>query len=179
MKSLIITGLKVFALLSVLLGVIYPALITLTAQSLFNDKANGSLLRQGDKIVGSSLIAQKFQSDRYFWPRPSASDFGAVPSGASNQGPTSKALKAAMMDRQTKGMAGELLFASGSGLDPHISVDAAIGQIPRIVQARQLGDTGVARLNELIQNSVERRDLGILGEERINVLSLNLALDRR
>lgn len=178
MKQHFITSLKAMTFFSVVLGVVYPVVITFFAQTFFPQQANGSLIERDGKIIGSHLIAQKTTSDRYFWPRPSASDYGAVPSGASNLGPTSKVLKQAMQDRKAKGMALDLLFASGSGLDPHISLDAALSQVERIVQSRQLSDNGKTGIVELIRRSVEPRDFGIFGEPRINVLQLNIEIDK-
>jgi len=177
MKSAFMPALKIFAVLTVVLGIAYPLAVTLIAQSLFSEKANGSLIVRDSKVIGSELIAQKIESPRYFWPRPSASDYAAVPSGASNQGPTSKALFDVVAERRAKGATGEMLFASASGLDPHISLDAAIGQVPRIVQARSLGDKEAMELRRMVNAAVERRDFGFLGEERINVMKLNLSLD--
>jgi len=178
MKTQLIISAKVMLFLSLLLGVLYPIAMTVVAQTFFSEKANGSLIEHEGRIVGSRLMAQKTVSEKYFWPRPSASDYGAVPSGASNLGPTSKALKAAIDDRKSKGHTHDLLFASGSGLDPHISKDAALSQLPRIVQSRQLSENDKIKLATLVQQFEERRDFGIFGEPRVNVLLLNLAMDK-
>lgn len=178
MKTHFITSLKVLGILTVLLGLVYPLAITLVAQGFFNKQANGSLVEHNGRIIGSSLLAQKTVSENYFWPRPSASDHGALPSGASNLGYTSKVLKQAVDERKAKGLTHDLLFASGSGLDPHISIDAALSQVSRIVQARQLSDNDKVKTTELIQRLVERRDFGFLGEPRVNVLILNIEMDK-
>ena len=162
---------------TVLLGFMYPLLIMAIGQTAFPKKAQGSFLEANGKIVGSSLIAQKFESPRYFWPRPSAVDYNPLASGGSNLGPTSKALKEAVDARKQKlapDAPEELLFASGSGLDPEIDKASALYQISRVAHARGVPE-------ETIRNKVtahlEARDLGFLGEERINVLKLNLSLD--
>lgn len=178
MRKHFITSIKTLGVLTLLLGVFYPLAITLVAQAFFYKQANGSLIEHGGRVVGSSLLAQKTVSEDYFWPRPSASDYGAVPSGASNLGPTSKALKQAVEERKQKGLSHELLFASGSGLDPHISMHAALSQVPRIVQSRQLSETDHRKVIDLIQKSQERRDFGIFGDPRINVLLLNIKMDK-
>ncbi len=169
-------SLRIFLALSFVVGVLYPISVTLVGQVLWRHQANGSLVYDNQKIVGSELLAQKTENPRLFWPRPSASDFGSVPSGASNLGPTSEALKLAVQERGAKGFTKEMLFASGSGLDPHISEVAAIGQLARIVQARDLDDNQKRKLEDVVKSSVEKRDLGFLGEERINVLRLNMKL---
>lgn len=179
MIKLALQSVRIFLALSVGLGIVYPLLITLIGQSLFPNKANGSLIRNGDNVIASELLAQKVESPRLFWPRPSASGYGASPSGASNLGPTSEALKSALEERKLRGYSGEMLSASGSGLDPHISMNAAISQLPRIVESRKFSDTEKNELEDLIKSSLEKRDFGFLGEERINVLKLNLKLIER
>jgi K+-transporting ATPase ATPase C chain len=176
MIKIVVQSLRTFLALSLIVGLLYPLSVTLIGQTLWSHQANGSLVERNQKIVGSELLAQKSESMRLFWPRPSASDYGSIPSGASNQGPTSEALKASVQERRAKGFANEMLFASGSGLDPHITKDAAISQLPRIVQARNMNDNQKTALEEIIKSSIEKRDLGFLGEERINVLRLNLKL---
>lgn len=179
MITLFTQSIRVFLGLSLIGGILYPLCVTLVGQTFFSEKANGSLVRVDNQVIASELLAQKVESSRLFWSRPSASDYGAVPSGASNQGPTSTVLKAAVQERKAQGLVGVLLFASGSGLDPHISNDAATSQFPRIVQSRNLNDNEKVELIEMVKKSVEKRDLGFLGEERINVLKLNLKLIER
>ncbi len=178
MRSHLLTSFKVLLVLTFVLGIIYPVSMTLFAQSFFSKKANGSLVEINGQIVGSTLLAQKFVSQRYFWSRPSASDYGAVPSGASNLGSTSKVLKQAIIERKSKGQVPDLLFSSASGLDPHISFDAALSQVPRIVESRQLNESDKKRIIQLIRQSEEPRDFGIFGEKRINVLLLNIEIDK-
>lgn len=178
MRNQFLSSIKALGILTVLLGVVYPMAITAVAQAFFPNQANGSLIEQDGRIIGSSLLAQKTVSEKYFWPRPSASDFGATPSGASNLGPTSKALRLAIQERKKQGFSHDLLFASGSGLDPHISLDAALSQVPRIVQSRLLSENDAGKMVELIQGSLENRDFGILGEPRVNVLLLNIKMDK-
>ncbi len=173
-----------------LTGIAYPLLMTGIAKALFPRRAEGSLVADDSgRVVGSELIAQPFAGAAYFQPRPSAAgDKGYDPlaSGGSNLGPTSKKLRdqaAALADRLGKENPAapgpvpvELVTASGSGLDPHLSPEAALWQVPRVAGARQVS---VERVRTLVQDFVEGRDLGFLGEPRVNVLLLNLALDRR
>ncbi|HTP30103.1 MAG TPA: potassium-transporting ATPase subunit KdpC [Anaeromyxobacteraceae bacterium] len=174
----------------VLTGLAYPLVMTGLAQAIFPHQANGSLVTDGTgKIVGSELLAQNFSGPAYFHPRPSAAgDKGYDPlaSGGSNLGPTSKKLRdqaAAQLEaliKENPEARGpppvELITASGSGLDPHLSPAGALWQIPRIAKARGIGP---ARVQAVVEEVTEGRDLGILGEPRVNVLDLNLALDAR
>jgi len=171
-----------------LTGLAYPLVMTGVAQLLFPRRANGSLSTDGaGKVVGSKLLAQGFESPAYFHPRPSAAGekgYDPMASGGSNLGPTSKKLRdqaAATLDALEKENpdAGrpppiELVTASGSGLDPHLSPKAALWQVPRVAKARGVAP---ARVLALVEDLTEGRDLGILGEPRVNVLDLNLALD--
>ncbi len=146
-KQTFLPAIRVLLVLTVLTGIIYPLTMTLIAGVIFPAQANGSLITRNGQIIGSALIGQKFDEARYFWPRPSAIDYNPLPSGGSNQGPTSAALQSAVKDRaaavrQANNLAADaviptdLLFASGSGLDPHISPDAARLQIDRVAAAR-------------------------------------------
>jgi K+-transporting ATPase ATPase C chain len=174
-------------LLTVLTGVVYPWTITGLAQILFPYQANGSLIVRRGKPVGSALIGQPFDASQYFWPRPSATSpfpYNAAASAGSNLGPTNEALLMAVQARiaalkaadpdNTQPTPVDLVTASGSGLDPHISPAAAEYQIPRVARARRLDETMVRRL---VADHTEHRQWGILGEPRVNVLLLNLALD--
>lgn len=174
-----------FAVLTVLTGVIYPAAVTAFSQAVFPKQANGSLLNENGRIAGSKLLAQKFQDTKYFWPRPSAADYATVASGASNLGPTSAALKEAVEKRKvnfqkangleiSSKIPADMLFTSGSGLDPHISPEAAKLQISRVAKARNLNPEAIARL---VDQYTEPPQFGILGKPVVNVLQLNLALD--
>jgi K+-transporting ATPase ATPase C chain len=185
MKHILI-AVKMLVVMTLLTGVVYTGLVTVIAQSFFGQKANGSLLKKDETIVGSKLIQQKFTQEKYFWGRPSASDFGTLPSGGSNLGPTSEALKKQVSERllaievahpAQKGheVPGDLLFASGSGIDPHISVAAAEYQVERVAKGRGMA---VDDLRNLIHRKSEPRPWGFLGEPVINVLVLNMELDR-
>ena len=166
---------RVFVVLTLLTGFVYPALVTALSSMLFPRQANGSLVtnREG-RVIGSELIAQEFKTDRYFWPRPSAIGFNPLPSGGTNLGPTSKALKDKWDERRKAGFSDDMNASSASGLDPHISPLSALSQIGRIAKARQLSE---AKLKDLVNGAIEERDLGFLGQPRVNVLRLNLALD--
>jgi len=177
----------VFLLLTVLTGVIYPAIVTAIAQVVFPHQANGSVVQKGDKIIGSELIGQEFTEEKYFWGRPSATTpaYSAASSSGSNLGPTNpdqikvvseriEALRKAHPDQADKPVPADLVTASGSGLDPHISPAAAEYQVARVAKARGLSE---ARVRELVTANTEGRSLLLLGEPRVNVLKLNLALD--
>jgi len=185
----LVVALRTTVVTLVLTGVAYPLLTTGAALALFPGRARGSLIsdEQG-RVVGSALIAQPFASAPYLQPRPSAAGekgYDAVASGGSNLGPTSKALR----DRAVKeverlrqenpdapgAVPAELATASASGLDPHLSPAAALWQAPRIAQARGVA---LGRVRAVIEANVEGRDLLVLGEPRVNVLLVNLALDR-
>jgi potassium-transporting ATPase KdpC subunit len=183
-----IQSLRLFAVLTLLTGVLYPLLITLAATFVFPRQAHGSLIAVNGKTVGSDLLAQNFTNAAYFWPRPSAADYATAPSGASNKGPTATDLKSHVTARATAfrkanglqpdaPVPSDMLFASGSGLDPHISPDAARLQIKRVAQVRKLSPEQTQRLATLVEHSIESPQLGFLGEPRVNVLELNLALD--
>jgi len=188
MTSLLRPALSLLALFTLLTGLLYPALVTGVAQALFPDQANGSLIKQGERIVGSRLIGQPFADARYFWSRPSATGpvpYNAAASSGSNQGPLNPAFKDAVAARvkalrdadptQKAPVPVDLVTASGSGLDPHISPAAAYYQVPRVARLRGLAE---AQVRELVAAHVVRRTFGLLGEPHVNVLALNLALDR-
>lgn len=174
-------SLRTLLVFSVLTGVIYPLMVTGVATAIFPHQASGSLVLKSDKVVGSDLIAQKFTSPRYFYARPSAADYGTIPSGASNLGPTSASLRQAIDERmKTLGAQApaDLLTTSASGLDPHITPEAAHYQIERITHARALTAIQAQRIQEIIVAATEGPQLGFLGKNRVNVLRLNLELDR-
>jgi potassium-transporting ATPase KdpC subunit len=189
MKTQLIISIKIFAILTVLCGIIYPLFITGIAQVAFPEKANGSLIIQENKVIGSELIGQKFDSEIYFWSRPSATDYSSMPSGGSNLGPTSSKLKQLVADRTALWMKSnpttepgkipsEMLLASASGLDPHISPKAALLQVDRIVKARKFSDQQKQKLLKIVTEQTESPQFSFLGETRINVLTLNIALDK-
>lgn len=171
---------------TLLCGGIYPALITAIGQTAFCEQANGSLLREGDRVIGSSLIGQSFRSAGYFWGRPSATGtpYDGAASSGSNLGPTNPALRERITARIAELRASDpgnlnaipvdLVTSSGSGLDPHISPAAATWQAPRVARERGLE---VAAVVALIALHTEGRTFGLFGEARVNVLALNLALD--
>lgn len=170
----------------VLLTVIYPAAVTLVARIAFPNQANGSLIDQDGKSVGSSLIGQPFSDPKYFWPRPSATGstpYDASASSGSNLGPTNPALldevNGAAQALKDSGVQGDLpmdlVTSSGSGLDPDITLESALVQAPRVAAARNLPES---RVEALINDHLQERTLGFLGTKRVNVLQLNLALDK-
>lgn len=171
-------GLRVFVSLSVLTGLIYPLVVTGIGETFFAQKSQGSLIKNNDVIVGSELVAQKFEKAVYFWPRPSSVDYNGTNSGASNQSVTSSTLLKSIQDRKALGQQGDMLFASGSGLDPEISPAAAEAQVERVVTARRLSDQQRALVLSLIRDYTQGRQWGFLGEPRVNVLKLNIALDK-
>ena len=189
MKTQIVIALKIFILFTVLLGGIYPLVITGVAQLLFPEKANGSLIVVENKSVGSKLIGQNFDSDLYFSSRPSATNYNPLPSGGSNLGLTSEKLKQQVAGRKLQfeeanqlpenmSIPSEMIFASASGLDPHISPEAAIIQVGRIENARKFNNTQKQQLFQAINQLTEEPQFLFLGEARINVLQLNLELDK-
>jgi potassium-transporting ATPase KdpC subunit len=177
-----------FVAFAILCGGIYPAVVTGIASAFFPRQAGGSIITdKSGREIGSSLIGQPFSDPKYFWPRPSASaDFGYNPlgSGGSNSGPTNpdylksvgERVKALHDAGVTSNIPADLVEASASGLDPHISPEAARVQLPRIAKARGVSEEALA---QLVGQATEDRQLGFLGEPRVNVLVLNLILDKR
>lgn len=184
--------LRMFLTLLVLTGILYPLLVTNLSQFIFNEKACGSLLTnpQGEPL-GSLLIAQKFEKQEYFWGRPSATNYHTLPSGGSNLGPTSALLKKKVEERRAAllkahpeadpaTLPNELLFASGSGLDPHIRPATAYFQLERVASARGLQkDEEKQIFKDFVTSKIMKRRFGFIGEPRINVLLLNQAIDEK
>ena len=176
---------------SIVAGVMYPVVMTLFAQTVFPKQANGSLVEQNGKLIGSALLAQQFQGSNYFWPRPSACTYGTGPTGiaassGSNLGPTSGALHTNVENNAAAFISGnnlptntivpaDMIYASASGLDPHISPEAARLQISRVAASRSLSED---KVKNLVEQYVEPPQWGFLGQARVNVLLLNVALDR-
>lgn len=191
LRSQLRPAIGLLILLILVTGLAYPLAVTGIAQVLFPRQANGSLLEHEEVVLGSELIGQAFDAPEYFWSRPSATTpfaYNAAASGGSNWGPTNPALSAAVQQRiaalqaanAAAGVADpgnvpvDLITASASGLDPHISPSAAAYQVPRVAAVRGLSE---AQVRTLVAQSTEGRQLGLLGEARVNVLKLNLALD--
>ena len=190
-------ALVVLIVLTAITGLVYPLAMTGVAGVIFPRQSQGSFVERDGQVVGSALIGQSFTSEKYFHGRPSATvtpdpkdptknvdlPYNAANSGGSNLGPTNKALidrvKEDVEKRKAENPAGQvpidLVTTSGSGLDPHISPDAALFQVPRVAKARNMAED---RLRQLVNQHVESRFLGIFGEPRVNVLALNMALDR-
>jgi K+-transporting ATPase ATPase C chain len=177
-----------FLLFTVLTGLLYPLAITGIAQLVFPWQANGSLIKKDGKVVGSALIGQPFSDPKYFWSRPSATSpyqYNAAASAATNYGPLNPALTSEVSQRisdlkkvdslNTNPIPVDLVTSSGSGLDPHISIAAALYQLPRVARVRGLS---VDKVRGLVNEYTEGRFLGILGEPGVNVVKLNLALDQ-
>ena len=187
MQSLLRPAVSLFVLLSAITGIAYPLVVTGIARVAFPDAAGGSLVVKNGKAIGSTLIGQNFTDPKHFWGRPSATGpypYNAAASGGSNQGPLNPALVDAVKGRidalkavdpdNVKPVPVDLVTASASGLDPHISPEAARYQLQRIAAARKLS---IERVASLIDAHTQGRDFGLFGEARVNVLLLNLALD--
>jgi len=188
--KLIIQSIRQTILWTIICGIAYPVVMTVLAQLAFPDQANGSLVMRDGKIIGSALLAQQFTGSNYFWPRPSACSYGTGPTGlaassGSNLGPTSGALRTNVMNNTAAFITGnnlptntpvpaDIVFASASGLDPHISPESARLQIARVAAARALSPDKIA---PLVEKYTEGSQWGFLGEPRVNVLLLNVALD--
>jgi K+-transporting ATPase ATPase C chain len=181
------TSVVLLLILTVITGVIYPLVVAGIAQLVFPTQANGSLILAGGHVAGSTLIGQPFSDPRYFWSRPSATvpfPYNASASSGSNLGPLNPVLLDAVRLRvrdlkaadslNSQPVPVDLVTASGSGLDPHISVMAALYQVPRVARTRGLSEAGV---HALVNQYTEGRQFGVLGEPRVNVLLLNIALD--
>ena len=185
MKKNLLIAVLMTIVTTILLGIIYPLVVTGIAQLIFPHKANGQLISQNGKLIGSHIIGQRFAAPGYFHSRPSAAGTGydAANSGGTNLGPTNKTLitrvqqdaEALRAENPGVPVPVDLVTTSASGLDPHISIAAAEFQVPRVARARGISET---QLQKLIAEYTEGRQFGFLGEPRVNVLELNLALDR-
>jgi K+-transporting ATPase ATPase C chain len=188
-KDIIIKSVKALLLFTIITGVIYPLAITAIGQIILPFKSNGSLIKLDNKVIGSELIAQKFENDKYFQSRPSSTDFTSMPSGGSN-------LAVASLDYKTKSdsmyssfkeknlipkespVPSEMMSYSASGVDPHISKMAALLQVNRISKARNFDVNKRNKIINIIDSFTEKPQFGILGEERINVLMINMEIDK-
>ncbi len=187
MKQILVPAILITLVLTVLTGIVYPLVVTGLAQTLFRHQANGSLIQANGKIIGSELIGQKFASPDYFHGRPSAAGDGydAANSGATNFGPTNEALAKRVREdikkfreenpTYARPIPADLLTTSASGLDPHISPASAFAQVDRVAKNRGVAPEIVRRI---VERHVEGRQLGIFGEPRVNVLALNVDLDK-
>lgn len=180
------TACKIFFALAFLTGCLYPLLVTEIAKLTMPHQANGSLILINQQLRGSQLIVQPFKEDRYFWPRPSTLNYDTLHSYGSNLGPTSRRLKEIIQQREqillqahpyALSVPSDLLYASGSGLDPHISVEAAYFQMERIAHNRSLSSQAKEQLRQLIDQSIEGKN-DLWGPPHLNVLLLNMALDQ-
>lgn len=174
--------------MTLLTGIAYPLFMTLTANVVFPKQASGSLIKSGGTTVGSELIGQRFTGEKYFWSRPSATDYSALPSGGSNYGPTSDTLRHLVGKRRARFLKSNdlpagtivpscMLYSSASGLDPDISPRAAELQIARVARARGFDKEQITELIKLVTSQIQKPQMGLFGEPRVNVLLLNMALD--
>ena len=188
MKKVFINSIATLALFTFITGVIYPFTVTLLGQLFFPAQSNGSLILKNDKVIGSKLIGQNFADNIYFSSRPSSIDYNPMPSGASNLGLSSDLLHKMVSDRKKEfkernnipddiQIPPDMLFASGSGVDPHISVEAAKLQVNRILKSRNLDQVDRKIIDSLIDYQTEYPQFGVLGNKVVNVLELNLKLD--
>lgn len=189
MKKQLLITIKYFVAITIVTGLIYPLFITLISIIVFPGKASGSFIEKDGKIIGSELIGQKFESDKYFWSRPSAIDYNPAPSSGSNLGPTSAKLKQ-LYDERIKNFVeknmikdastipNEMFFASASGVDPHISPLSAMLQVERVAKARNFDQSKKEKLIQLIDTLTEKPQIGFLGNSVVNTLLLNLELDK-
>lgn len=188
MKRHVLDSIKILAFMTLLTGIVYPLFMTLVANLVFPKQASGSLIRSGGTITGSELIGQRFTGGKYFWSRPSATDYSALPSGGSNYGPTSDTLKHLVDMRRARFLKSNdlpagtkvpscMLYSSASGLDPDVSPRAAELQIARVAHARGFHREQTTELKRLVTSDTQKPQMGLFGEPRVNVLLLNIALD--
>ncbi len=188
MKTSILPALRMLFVMTVFTGIIYPVAMTLLSLAVFPYQAKGSMIEKNGAIIGSELIGQRFISDKYFHPRPSAIDYNPAPSCGTNWGPTDKRMqdsakaRSAQFKLQNNLSAAiivpkDMLFASASGVDPHISPEAAQLQIERIAKARSFNPAQLSSLKKMVEDFTQCPQLQSFGDPRVNVLKLNLALD--
>jgi len=188
----ILASIRVLTVMTILTGVVYPLCVTLLSKALFAEKAGGSIVSLNGIPRGSALVAQKFSSEKYFWPRPSACDYSTVPSGGENRSLANRRLKedydARMkywqnavpenwIKESKRIIPPDMLFASASGLDPHISPESAYMQLDRVARECFFSEKQKDQLKELIEKRTEKPILGFIGERRVNVLLLNMDMD--
>ncbi|MFA6542193.1 MAG: potassium-transporting ATPase subunit KdpC [Bacteroidota bacterium] len=188
MKTYIIPALRILAVFTLFTGIIYPVAMTLLSLAVFPYQANGSMIEKNGTIIGSELIGQGFVSDKYFHSRPSAIGYNPIPSSGTNWGPTDKRMADSAAARREQfvtqnnlpagtAVPKEMLFASGSGVDPDISPAAAMMQAERIAKVRGFDPHKTSELKVLVQRHTENAQFGLFGDPRVNVLKLNLAVD--
>jgi K+-transporting ATPase ATPase C chain len=188
--KIFLQSLMMLIVFTVLTGVIYPLLVTISAQVVSFDKASGQIVSCKGSVIGSKLMAQKFSKPQFFWPRPSAADYNPLATTGSNLSPQSSDLKKQYEDRKkalesanpaqaasSSRPPQDLLFASASGVDPEISPEAAKYQVARIAKAREFDEAQKTALAELVDSDTQLPSLGFIGEARVNVLKLNMALE--
>jgi potassium-transporting ATPase KdpC subunit len=180
--SNMVTAIRLFVVLTVITGILYPALITAVGHVAFPRQAKGSIITDGSRAIGSVLIAQSPRDAKFFMSRPSAGSYTTVPSSASNYALSSKALRDSMLLRSAQWnksigeLPPDLIFSSGSGLDPHISPEAALFQVERIARVRGLSNQKIIELTTMIHRHTEKPQFGLFGNPRVNVLLLNAEL---
>ena len=186
MRRIFFIALRLFLLMTFITGLLYPLAVTGLATTLFPKVSRGSLVTRKGVVVGSSLLAQSFDSPAYFWPRPSACGYGTMPSGASNLGPTNKTLRVQIAGRARSWETGtatdgflfpEMISTSGSGLDPHISPAAARAQLAGVAKARRWNPEQTETALQILDKFTERPLFGFIGQPRVNIFLLNLAMD--
>lgn len=188
MKTYILPALRILTVFTIVTGVMYPAAMTFLSLALFPYQANGSMIEKNGAVIGSELIGQQFVGDQYFHSRPSAIGYNPIPSSGTNWGPTDKRMADSVTTRREifirendlppgTIVPKEMLFASGSGVDPHISPAAALMQVERIIKARTFDAQKTAALKDLVVRCTEHAQFGLFGDPRVNVLKLNIALD--
>lgn len=188
MKTVILPALRLLLVMTVLTGIIYPGVMTLFSMVVFPHQAKGSMIEKNGMVIGSELIGQAFTGDKYFNSRPSAIGYNPAPSSGTNWGPTDKRMADSVKARAVQfriqnslsaelSVPKEMLFASASGVDPHISPESAMLQIAKVARARGFDSTKTELLKQLVGKHIEGPQFGIFGDPRVNVLNLNLALD--